>query len=63
MQVDINDGERTITAVEVSFKPLKKNEIKEPSSGHPINEREFRALMEEQMKRMKSRDGMIIRTN
>ena len=63
MQVDINEGERTITAVDVSLKALKKNEIKEPSSGQPINENEFRSLVEEQMKRMNSRDGMIIRTN
>src|SRR5690606_33830390 len=33
LQVDINDGERMITAVELSFKPLKKNDLKVPSSG------------------------------
>jgi GLPGLI family protein len=62
LQVDINDGERMITAVELSFKPLKKNDLKVPSSGEEITEREFRVLMEEQMKRVNSQGGrMIIR--
>jgi GLPGLI family protein len=63
LQVDINDGERTITAVELSSRPLKKNEIKEPTSGQQMDEKEFREFMEEQMKRMNAQGGMIIRTN
>ncbi len=63
LKVDINEGERIITAVEISLKPLKKNEIKEPSSGQRTTEAEFRAIMKEQMKRMGAQGGTFIRTN
>lgn len=63
LEVNINEGERTITAVEILLTPLKKNEIREPSSGKRTTETEFRSIMEEQMKQMGGQGGMFIRRN
>ena len=62
MMVDINDGERTITAKTIDLRPLKKNEMKIPSGGTKTTEPEFRKMVSEQMERMRANGGnMIIR--
>jgi GLPGLI family protein len=64
LHVDINDGERLITAKNIDLRPLKKNEMKVPSGGTKTTEPEFRKLMNEQMERMRQNGGggrMIIR--
>lgn len=63
LQVDINDGERTITAKNVELRPLKKNELKVPSGGTKTTEDEFRKMMEAQMERMRANGGNIIIRN
>jgi GLPGLI family protein len=63
LMVDINEGERVIPAKKVELHPLKKADFKVPSGGQKVSEAEFRALVEEQRKRMGSQGGMIIRTN
>jgi GLPGLI family protein len=60
LQVDINDGERVVTAQTIEFRPLKKNEIKIPSGGTKTTEAEFRKMMNEQMERMRANGGNII---
>jgi GLPGLI family protein len=50
--VDINDGERTIVATKVNLKALKKKDLVEPTKGEKVTEKEFQAMMEEQMKKM-----------
>ncbi len=62
LQVDINDGERTITAKTIELRPLKKNELKVPSGGTKTTEEEFRKLVSERMERLRANGGnMIIR--
>jgi GLPGLI family protein len=62
LEVDINDGERTITAKVIELRPLKKNELKLTSGGTKTTEAEFRKMMSEQMERMRANGGnMIIR--
>ena len=61
MMVDINDGERIITAKSIDLRSLKKNELKVPSGGTQTTEADFRKMMNEQMERMRANGGMIIR--
>ena len=63
LAVDINDGERVITAKGIELRALKKNELKIPSAGTKTTEAEFRKLMEEQMERMRANGGNIIIRN
>jgi GLPGLI family protein len=51
LAVDINNGERTIVAQKVEKKKLGKNDIKVPSGGTPISGSEFRAMVQEEMKK------------
>ena len=61
VQVDINDGERVITAIKIEPRALKKSELKIPSGGTKITEKEFRKMMDEQMQRMGREGGVMIR--
>ena len=61
VQVDINDGERVITAIKIEPRTLKKSELKIPSGGTKITEKEFRKMMDEQMQRMGREGGVMIR--
>ncbi|MEI9919727.1 MAG: GLPGLI family protein [Bacteroidota bacterium] len=61
LAVDINNGERVIVAQSIELRPLKKNELKKPTSGVKMTQAEYRAMVEEQMKKMGGRDGFIIR--
>lgn len=61
LQVDINDGERVLTATKLVGRSLKKGELKVPSGGTKATQQEFRILMQEQMKRMGGNGNIIIR--
>lgn len=63
LQIDINDGERTVTATNIEFRTLKKNEVKVPSGGTKTTEPEFRKMVSEQMERMRANGGNIIIRN
>ena len=63
LEVDVNDGERLITAKQIDLRPLKKNELKVPSGGTKTTDEEFRKLMDEQIERMKANGGNIIIRN
>jgi GLPGLI family protein len=52
LAVDVNNGERVIVAQSIEFRPLKKNELKVPSKGVKMSQQEFRAMVDEQMKKM-----------
>ena len=60
LAVDINNAERFMVASKIEFRPLKKNELKIPTSGQKITQEEFTKFMQEQMKKMGG-GGMIIR--
>jgi GLPGLI family protein len=53
LQIDINDGERTITATEVKMDDAAMSPIIVPTKGKPITSEEFEKLREEKMKEMK----------
>lgn len=61
IQVDINEGERVITAIKVEPRALKKSELKIPSGGTRITENEFRKMMDEQVQRIGREGGVMIR--
>jgi hypothetical protein len=50
-----------ILAKTIEFRPLRKAELKVPSGGIKTTQPQFRALMDEQMKRMGGAGGIIIR--
>ena len=58
--VDINDGERTITATDIVAKTLKPNEFKFSPGGIKTTEAEFRKIRDEQMERMRANGANII---
>ncbi|NEM97006.1 GLPGLI family protein [Pontibacter burrus] len=63
LQVDVNEGERILTAIRVETRPLKKNELKEPVKGQAVTAAEFRKQVEEQRERMNREGGRTIRFN
>jgi GLPGLI family protein len=63
LQVDINDGERVITAVSIEQRPLKKNEMKVPSGGTKTTQSEYRTLVNQQMERMRANGANVIIRN
>jgi GLPGLI family protein len=68
MQVDMNDGERTLTAVEVVEQEVDMTILQEPTKGKEVTQEEFKQIMQEKMKEMEAMHGgsgpqMIIRHN
>lgn len=61
LAVDINNEERVVVARKIEFRELKKNELKMPASGTKTTQAEYRKMVEEQMKQMGGRGGVIIR--
>ena len=63
LELDINEGERILTAKQIDLKELPKDAIKEPTKGKEVTSEEFRELMHERMKEMNAqrggRDGAI----
>ncbi|MFM7327387.1 MAG: GLPGLI family protein [Bacteroidota bacterium] len=57
LAVDINGGDRVFVAKKIDLRTLKKNELKKPSSGTKITGKEFRTMMENQMKEMRRQGG------
>ena len=65
LHVDINEGERTLTATEIDLNPdLDLAAIVEPKKGKDVSQEEFRTIMREKMKEMGGHGGpgMMIRT-
>lgn len=63
LEVDINDGERIISAKSIELRSLKKSELKVPSGGAKITQEEYQKMMNEQMERMRANGGNIIIRN
>src|SRR5262249_31664243 len=61
LAVDVNNGERVIVAQSIEFRPLKKNELKAPTKGMKVSQAEYRALVDDQMKKMGANVGFIIK--
>ena len=63
LAIDINNGERTVVAKTIEFRPLKKNELKVPTKGEAITSAAFRKMMDEQMQKMRQGGGNFIIRN
>jgi GLPGLI family protein len=60
LEVDINEGERVVTAKKIEARPLKKNELKVPAKGVKTTRSDFRKMMEEHAARMRANGANII---
>jgi GLPGLI family protein len=60
LQVDINNGERTITAQKIESRSLKKGEMKIPSGGQRMTSEEFNKMQDVQMERMRANGANVI---
>jgi GLPGLI family protein len=63
LQVDINEGERIVTAIKIESRKLEKNELKLPSGGVKTTEAEFKKIRDEQFKKMGGGNGRVIIRN
>ena len=63
LQVDINDGERTMTAKNLDARALKKNELKIPTQGIKTTRTEFRKMADQQMEKMRANGANVIIRN
>jgi GLPGLI family protein len=61
LEVDINDGERVVTAKKISYDKLAKGELTPPTKGQKTTEEEFKKFLEEQRRRMGGNGNIIIR--
>jgi len=52
LAVDVNNGERVIVAQSIELRSLKRNELKKPSNGIKVTQAEYRAMVDEQIKKM-----------
>ena len=57
LELDINDGERTIVAQKVVLEKLEKGIIVAPKKGKKMTEEKFNKMQEEKMKEMDSEGG------
>lgn len=60
LEVDVNDGERIITARKITARLLKKNEIKIPNQGTRISQSEFNDMRKAHMEKMRANGANII---
>ncbi len=63
LEIDINEGERIITAKKLTSRTLKRSEMKPPSQGVKITKTEFRKMVQEQVERMRANGGNVIIRN
>jgi GLPGLI family protein len=63
LEVNINDGERVVTAKSLDVRALKKNELKAPKDGTKITRHAFRKMADEQMERMRANGSNVIIRN
>lgn len=57
LEVESEEGKRTITATNVELKDVDASDIKAPKKGKQVSNEEFKTIMEEKMKEMKEMKG------
>ena len=60
LEVNVNDGERVITAKNFQARALKKNELRVPSHGIKTTQADFRKMVDEHTARMRANGADII---
>ncbi|MEO1052741.1 MAG: GLPGLI family protein [Bacteroidota bacterium] len=66
LEVNINEGKRTIVATEIAMGEVDAKSVKEPTKGKEVTREEFVAIVEEKTKEMEETSGgnrIIIRRN
>ncbi|MBA9077943.1 GLPGLI family protein [Rufibacter quisquiliarum] len=63
LELDVNNGERVVKALQVDVRPLKKGELVEPVKGEKVTEKQYQAMLSEQMERMRQGGGNIMIRN
>ncbi len=66
LQIDINNGERTLTATEIKLGDIDNNELIAPAKGKEITSEEFEKIRKEKMKEVQQGSpgpGIMIRRN
>lgn len=61
--VDVNDGQRVLTAKGISLRPLEKNEVKVPNAKSKMTEREYHEMVKAQLERMRANGQNVIIRN
>jgi GLPGLI family protein len=61
--IDINDGERVVTAKSIEMRSLKKNEMRMPDKGIHTTRKEFQKMRDEQVQRMRANGANVIIRN
>ena len=57
LHVDINNGERVITALEVNQKEIDPSTMEKPSEGDPITREDYQVMVREKMEEMRMERG------
>ena len=60
LEVDVNNGERVITAKQLDRRDLKKHEIKIPHRGIKVPRAEFKKIIDEHAQRVRANGANII---
>lgn len=60
LEVDINNGERVISAINFDKRPLKRNAIKVPVRGAKVTHEEFKKLVHEQVQNRRTNGANVI---
>lgn len=55
LHVDINEGEKTYTAIAIESRTLDEDEVRRPEEGEEISRSDFEAIKEEKMSEMRKR--------
>ena len=57
LEVDVNDGERTITPLKINLGEIQENKIEKPTKGKKVTKEEFTKIRDEKMKEMNAETG------
>ena len=57
LHVDVNEGERTLTATEIDLRDMDASLFKEPTKGKEVTDAEFREIVKEKMQEMRAQGG------
>lgn len=63
LEVNLNDGERVLTAKNLEARTLKKYELKAPNRGIKTSRAEFQKMVHEHMERQRANGGNVIIRN
>lgn len=63
LEIDFDNGLRVTKATKVDFKPLKKNDLVEPTKGEKMTDKQYQEMVAEQMKQRGANGGTFMIRN